>query len=131
MMEPKENNRLSIDQVLEHKYVVQYTGKVSKEELKNELKRRKSQVDKAKAEEDPDSKRDILMDLLRHVDLKNIKPSEDQSLSLQIFLNNDFHNILKQLREKSLSDPYYSVQRELTQALISVRQDDHQLSVKF
>jgi len=126
MMEPKEGKRLNIDQVLAHKYVVAYTGKVSKEELKDELKSRKARVDKAKAEEDPDSKRDILMDLLRHVDLKKIKPSENQSLSLQIFLNNDFHNILKQLREKSLADPYYSVQRELTQALISVRQDDHQ-----
>jgi len=126
MMEPKESKRLNIDQVLAHKYVVAYTGTVSKEKLKEELKSRKSQVDKAKAEQDPDSKRDILMDLLQHVDLKKIKPSENQSLSLQIFLNNDFHNILKELREKSSVDPYYSVQRELTQALISVRQDDTQ-----
>lgn len=93
MMSPAEKGRPDVDQILNDKYVLEYAN-YQKNELQNELKRRKSTVDKQKTEDVPS--RDTLLEVLESIENYNeLRPDKDQFLSLNQFLKSEFHSALE------------------------------------
>jgi len=106
MMAPKEKDRYDIDEVLADTYVKSMSHKLpSKEELQQELMKRKSRVDKEKEKAKKQSSRATLLEILKQLEaegrLAEVNPKKDRPLLLTDILLTDFYIAIKSAQSKS------------------------------